>query len=461
MNNNLKKLIPVISILPFIIGTVGYVQAGEAFTDALYASFALYFISPVSDSYNVLVDIARWTSALVTTTAVLYAIRELWLNIIRRVKCMAPDSVAVYSDKSIEISFDKKVRVIYAGQKFLPYAKSHIIMLDSDCDALKFYNEHENILKRKKVFIGLNELEFGLINTDSNAVFYDINGTIARILWKSVALWEKDRTDFTISIYGNGMLSESILNYGLLLNLFSEKQNISYMIIGNRNYGIKHPDMPTENADTLSYHRMDADNLWDVLKKSDIIIISEKISSTLLQTLAVVCSESEIYYYSPEKGDEGDYLTANNIHSFGRNSGILTDANIRQGELIESARQINLRYAKAHKDNAADWNKLSGFQKLSNISSADYREVLEYLIRSGKNTDIDKLSEFEHIRWCRFHYINYWKYGVPENGKNKDEKRKIHSCLKGYYELSEEERKNDSVMIAELLESVEREKSTV
>ena len=460
MNNKIKKLIPVLSVLPFIIGTVGYVQAGEAFTDSLYASFALYFINPVSDSYNILVDIARWTSALVTTSVILYVIREIWANIIWRIKCMASDSVAVYSDKPIEISFGKKVRAIYAGQKFLPHAKSHIIMLDSDCEALRFYNEHEKILKKKDVYIGLNELEFGLINTDSNAVFYDINGTIARVLWKSVALWERDKADFTIAVYGNGTLSENILNYGLLLNLFSEKQKISYKIIGNLNYGIKHPDLHTENADTLSYHRMDDDSVWEVLKKSDIIIISEKISATLLQALAVVCSESEIYYYSPEKGDEGDYLSADNIHSFGRNSDILTDANIRQGALIENARQINLRYAKAYNGNA-DWNKLSGFLKLSNISSADFQEVLEYLIRSGKNRDIDKLSELEHIRWCRFHYINYWKYGIPENNKNKDEKKKIHSCLKGYYELPEEERKKDSVLIAELLESVERERSTV
>ena len=87
--------------------------------------------------------------------------------------------------------------------------------------------------------------------------------------------------------------------------------------------------------------------------------------------------------------------------------------------------------------------------------------MLEYLIRSGRNTDIDKLSELEHIRWCRFHYINYWKYGVPENGKNKDEKRKIHSCLKGYYELPEEERRKDSAMIAELLEAARNEKTAV
>ena len=460
MNDKLKKLIPVLSILPFIIGTVGYVLAGEAITDALYASFALYFINPVSDNYNVLVDIARWTSALVTTTAILYVIRELWAGMICRIKCMAPDSVAVYSDKPIGISFGKKVRAIYAGQKFLPHAKSHIIMLDSDCDSLRFYNEHENILKEKKVYIGLNELEFGLINTDSNAVFYDINGTIARVLWKSVALWEREKTDFTIAVYGNGTLSENILNYGLLLNLFSDKQHISYKMIGSQSYFVKHPDMRTENADTLSYHSMDDDGIWEVLGKSDLIIISEKIPAALLQTFAVVCSGSEIYYYSPEKGDEGDYLTAENIHSFGRNSDILTDANIRQGALIENARQINLRYAKAYNGNA-DWNKLSGFLKLSNISSADYREVLEYLIRSGRNTDIDKLSELEHIRWCRFHYINYWKYGVPENGKNKDEKRKIHSCLKGYYELPEEERRKDSAMIAELLEAARNEKTAV
>ena len=28
-----------------------------------------------------------------------------------------------------------------------------------------------------------------------------------------------------------------------------------------------------------------------------------------------------------------------------------------------------------------------------------------------------ELAELEHIRWCRFHYLNHWKYGKTKNKK--------------------------------------------
>lgn len=88
-----------------MIGAVGYGVAGERISDALYASFALYFINPVSDNYNILIDIARWGSALVTTTAVLYALKRIRLAAARFVHCLAKDSIAVYSDNDIKIFF--------------------------------------------------------------------------------------------------------------------------------------------------------------------------------------------------------------------------------------------------------------------------------------------------------------------------------------------------------------------
>ena len=67
----LKKWVPVLSILPFLLGAAGYAWAGERLLDALYYSFSLYFVNLVSDSSNLFVEIARWTAALVTTAAVL------------------------------------------------------------------------------------------------------------------------------------------------------------------------------------------------------------------------------------------------------------------------------------------------------------------------------------------------------------------------------------------------------
>ena len=64
---------------------------------------------------------------------------------------------------------------------------------------------------------------------------------------------------------------------------------------------------------------------------------------------------------------------------------------------------------------------------------------------------MELLSELEHIRWCRYHYLNNWSYGVPEGGKNKDKIRRIHTDLLPYGELSEEDKEKDRENIRILL----------
>lgn len=447
MKDKIKKLIPIICLLPFIAGTAGYVLSGEKVTDALYASFALYFVNPVSDGYNMLVETARWTAALVTTTAVLFVMKGIWTSLLCWLKCLSKESVAVYCDSDIRIAFDRNVSAIYPGRCLKPVAKSHIIMLDSDMDNLKFYEANRSRLKGKSVYIGLREIECGLMKDDQDVIFYDINGSIARQLWKSISVWKRGKNHLTISIYGSDALAQNILNYGLLLNLYSDEQQITYhMISDNMLYKVRHHNLKTGNRDQVACYLSDDEGIWDLMRQSDIVIISEQVPAELLQTICTTCRSGEIYYYSPMAGDVGDYLQLDNVKSFGRNQDILTDENIRQEKLIEKAKKLNEGYAVQY-GGEKDWNKLNGFLKWSNISSADFNEILGFLHQSGLNTDIDKLAELEHIRWCRFHYLNYWTHGTPDSGKSKDADKRIHKCLIDYSELSEEEKDKDRAVV--------------
>ena len=54
----------------------------------------------------------------------------------------------------------------------------------------------------------------------------------------------------------------------------------------------------------------------------------------------------------------------------------------------------------------------------------------------------ETMSELEHIRWCRYHYLNNWKYGKPEKG-TKDKAKRIHADLVPYSSLSESEKDKD------------------
>lgn len=455
MKNKLKRAVPLISIIPLILGTSGYIIEGERITDSLYASFALYFTSPVSDAYNLLIELARWTAPLVMATVILYAVKTIWDDMCWSIQCLSPNSVAVYCDSDMRISFDKKIKAIYPGRNFKPNAKSHIIMLDSDMDSLNFYEKNKTKLINGSVYIGLKEMECGLMKENSEVTFFDVNGSIADVLWKHISIWEKNNERLTISIYGEGGLSENILNYGLLMNLYSVHQEITYNLIGAHSYyQARHGDINTYNRDCVHYYGSDDELVWNIIEHSDIVIVAEEPLAEKLQTIGALCRDGEIYYYSPKEGSPAEYLQFTNMKPFGRNEDILTDENIRHGKLTEKAIKLNCEYAKKYHTEEA-WGKLNGFLRWSNISSADFNEVLEYLIKSRKNTDTESLAELEHIRWCRFHWLNYWEYGIPEDGGSKDESRKIHKCLCKYSELSEADKDKDRAVVETARKSCE------
>jgi len=147
----IKKHIFILAIIPLLIGTIGYMRVGIMFSNALYSSFALYFTNPISDAYNIYIEIARWTAPLVTATTILYVIKDVWSSINCRISTFnRNDSVAVYSDENCNISVGKGTRVIYPGNKFKSYTNSCIILFSDDKKNLKFYEEH----KRTTIYRG-------------------------------------------------------------------------------------------------------------------------------------------------------------------------------------------------------------------------------------------------------------------------------------------------------------------
>lgn len=453
-----EKCVPLLAVCPFVIGALGYYAAGEELSDALYASFALYFVNPVSDVYNIPIEIARWTAALVTTSAILYAVRRIWTKISQAFCCLGKDSIAVYSDNGINIVFDKsKHNVIYPGREFKPLAKSHIIMLNSDTESLQFYKENLLGMKNKKVYIALKETNYGFIKElpdASNVSFYDIGGAAARTLWKRIALWESAKKRVTVTILGTGHLGQSVLNFGLLLNLYSLDQEITYNFVGSDNsYRILHGDIQTCCSDRVFYWEIDDDKNAEMIENSDITIICGEVSASELQTAAALC-KGTLYYYSPSEGGAAEFLDFPAIIPFGKNSEIYTDENIRRNGSTADAMKQHYSYLSRYgsgkiSDIQTEWNKLSGFLKMSNISSADFVPIIKILGRSG--VDNEELAELEHIRWCRFYYLNFWRYGVPENGENRNDEKKIHTCLRPFHELPESEKEKDRTTVAAAL----------
>ena len=119
--------------------------------------------------------------------------------------------------------------------------------------------------------------------------------------------------------------------------------------------------------------------------------------------------------------------------------------NILCESTLRYAKRINLRYSgifSADKETEErEWQKLDTFTRLSNLRAADFKHVAKRILEGGELTDamLDKLAEIEHIRWCRYHFLNNWKQGVPVGGEsgNKNVTMRIHRLLVDYKTLDE------------------------
>lgn len=460
MRKQLKKWVPVLSIVPLLLGTSGYLCAGERLLDALYFSFSLYFVNLASDSSNILVELSRWTAALVTTTAVLCALRQIGLRLYWAVLCLKRDSVAVYCDEEERELFSGEGHgFIYPGREFRPGAKSHIIMLENDRESLAFYEANRDLLRGHPVYIALRELNRDFMRDVPGVTFYDMDGAAARTLWKSLRLWRQGRDCLSLVIWGGGHLGQSILDHGVLLNLFSPSQEIAYHLVGDTAlYQINRGHFLPGNSDTISFHAWDSPSAWEAVRRADVVILAEEVSAERIQALRIACENGAVYYYAPKDADVGAYLKFSGLYAFGK--GLYTDENIRGEALLRRAKALNYDYAKAYSQLApgetADeaWKKLDGFTQWSNISSADFQEVLPDIRAARSTLTLEALAALEHLRWCRFHTLGGWRYGIPDKG-NRDVERKIHKCLCPYEKLDEKDREKDLAIVRRVLSDEE------
>jgi len=457
LNAKLKRILTVIlPLVPFVLGYIGYKIGGKEQSDALYGSLLLYKGYYLNNATNIWLEFARWLAMIVTLSIIVRCSKTVWNNIVWQIDCFFDDSVAVYSNDKIR--FGKETHEFYPNH-VIEKAKSHIILKDSDAESFKFYAENKDLLKNKKVYIGLREIDLGLVAENPRVNYFDINGSISRILWRRIALWRKAQKEITISIYGDGDLAEMILTNALLHNLYLLDQKITYNVIGMNPFVLKHPEFKTMNSDVIN-HFTDKFEGIEAIRNSDYVIVADELPVGKLQTIVANCGKAkEIYYYSRHEGDFADCVYLSKLEPFGRDKEIYTDENIRQEALLRKAKELNRVYAEKY-NGESDWNKLSGFLKWSNISSADFMHVLKEIMSKGaalEDLSIEKTNEYselEHIRWCRFHFINYWNYGIPENGKNKDNEKRIHKCLCQYSELSEEDKQKDRDLVERIHEQI-------
>lgn len=292
--------------------------------------------------------------------------------------------------------------------------------------------------------------------------------TAARIYWKERCLHRLSVScghRMRIVFLGFGVPGGELLLRALQNNIFHPDQRIEYHVFGDGDrFQATHPGLPFVD-DPIVFHKGPWHGHLPLLEGAQrVVVLPQEGQPALLEELLLATGRASYDVFASGR-EPGLPDGQGRMELFYWREQARKPEYRMGGALLGRAKRMNLRYAALHcgvpeteEAKEREWGKLDAFTRCSNISSADYHEVrLIMLADMGQDTAhptpdcLELLAELEHIRWCRYHYLNNWKYGLPENGERKDPVRRIHSDLVPYGELSEEAKEKDRENILTLL----------
>lgn len=468
MKRSLPVLKYVLLALPLLLGVSGLLMAGEAFLDALFYSVCMYAMGYQELPQNLLVEIARWLAPLATASGVLLVVSVLRTRLRAYWSYCRGDSVAVYGPEEEKAALLPKLgRRSFDGGERVVRAHRYILL---GANGLDFYIQHRSKLENKPVYLQCSDLPAQAVSSPMLRLFCP-EEIAARLFWKEHNLYELSAARghrLNIVFLGFGRLGENLLTYGLQDNIFAPDQKIAYHIFGaSGQYAATHRQLG-QIEDPVTFYDAPWYTQLPLLEQADrILVLEQEKQLPLLQSLLLATIRPHFYVFAPE-GAGFDLLEgAGRFKILPWRDAAQSPEYIFSDTLYRRAKRINLRYAHIYsgieendENMQTEWEKLDSFTRYSNISAADYHEMrLAMLASMGVSAkdavaDVQRLewlSELEHIRWCRYHYLNNWCEGKPENGKNKDAQQRIHADLVAYADLTDAEKEKDRENIRVLM----------
>jgi len=474
-----------LAIAAYIAMTVGYAIRGEVWYDAMYYAFQAFLIDyQEADNGNVILYVGRVVCPILTATGLLALLRSGWKIIADWWVSRLGNATAVYYDtEQMKLMAKGFLRPVLMGEKVNRRAKSHVLLFEEDVDNLTFYEKYgEQFRPGSKVYIRLEDIESKLLK-ESKVYHFNTNEIISRTYWKERNLQKylKDGSmKVKIAILGFDALGQNLLDYGLMNNVYSLKQRIEYHVWGDSLlYRNLLGDFDKMNDDTITFHEENWQEALDRLKAFDRIIVTREPDVELLQTLLYLSCDAEIDFYNPDSVDLSKLYMGDKLTEFGMLKDVLTEEMIKTDKLYRDAKKVNYNYTVMYDESKAytwerpdvetvmeaKWQELDGFTKGSNVACADYHKIrllmmdaMGLRLETLTESDMDLLAKLEHIRWSRYHYVNHWHYGAPEDmpltkkgvKAAKDATRRLHTCLVPFEELSTENKEKDKNSIREM-----------
>ena len=467
VRKNIKKLLLA---LPLLMAMVGFVVVEkQSVLQSLFLSICMYVMNYQEAPANIWLELARWAAPLATASGVFMAVAALRRRLraymlYRRGRC-----TAVYGpeEEKAEILSQLGPEGMDGKDELIPAQR--YILLGSEEENLGFYARHQEKLGKSVVYMKSKSLPAQSVSAAELRLFCP-EETAARLFWKRCFLYGESQAcghKMKIVFIGFGRLGQELLTSALQNNLFFPGQHIEYHIFGSSDGFENIHSQLSGISDPVHFHSEPWHREIELLEEAGAVIVLEQNEQLqLLRELLLALQRREIHVFAADPA--GAELLADSgrldifpwIQEAGRLENILGD------KLYLRAKSINLRYACLYsgaedspEERKKQWQALDSFTRYSNISAADYHEMrLRILEAEGLGQEealagdwLEKLAELEHIRWCRYHQLNNWRYGVPENGKNKDKARRIHRDLVPYGSLSDGEKEKDRENIRILL----------
>lgn len=475
--NRIRPKQLILFVLPFFCGTYGlWALDQQTLWDAMFSSICMYLMNYGDSAPNLFVEIARWTAPLMTASGIILVLSSLRTRFHNYLKYLRGNSIAVYGDPEDTGDVLKALgRRGIAGRDSFVRAGRYLLLGDEDFN-FSFYLANHEKLEGKPVTLRCSSL-WAQTAIGGDLKLFSPCETAARLFWKRTGLcssvWRQKPDEahgpvISIAIVGFGKLGEELLNWGLLDNIFFPSQKITYHVFGDgAEYFCTHREL-SSISDEIRFH----DEAWyeavPLLQEADQIILCEQTGQTELIRDLLFALPGQVIDVFLSSGTPPDFFEEQDrLRIFSWEKEAFELPCLLEDGLIELAKRINLRYAhlygnveenEANKN--AEWKKLDSFTRYSNISSADYHEIrLQMLAAWNAPADyaglsaeqIELLAELEHIRWCRYHYLNNWRYGTPEGGGAKDKKLRIHRDLIPYDRLTDGEKQKDRDTIETLM----------
>ena len=455
----------VLLAVPMFLGLFGFIFVeGHPLLQSLFNCICMYCLNYQEEPLNIWIEVARWLAPLATASGVVLAVRHFKVALRNLRAYWTGHSVAVFGPEE-----ERAVLLEELGRSGIPMdekpVKAHqYILLGSEQENLDFYQNHRSYLKDHDVYIKCRELP-AQASTDSKLHLFCPEETAARYFWKTYCPYQlsvENHHRFRITMIGFGKLGKELLLSALQNNIFHRDQRIEYHVIGEEKGFRSIYSQLHELSDSVFFHSEPWYEKMELIRESEMLIVTE-----ISDQLSVLRDMSLVHYGKPihllAAKQEGIRLLADQnswVHVFDWKESARKKDAILSFVLYDRAMRVNLRYAHLYngvaetpENRLQQWSLLDTFTRYANIRSADYHDVRENMIRvNGWSFPLDKaqmeeLAELEHIRWCRYHFLNNWKQGNPENGKAKDPAARIHRSLVPYEKLCEEEKEKDRQVI--------------